>query len=96
MIMLHNDEKLRWIRLRRSPGAPRYAGRRKDFMLYRIYFKDKSNSQEAAEVECFDLRVTGNSRIKAFLHDSPCSVDIDFGAAMQRIADDHDRTIFDA
>ena len=63
-------------------------------MRYRIYFKD--DNQEAAEVECFDLRVAGNSRIKAFLNDSKCSVDIDFGADMKRIADDHDRTIFDA
>jgi hypothetical protein len=63
-------------------------------MRYRIYFKD--DAQEAAEVECFDLRVAGNSRIKAFLHDSKCCVDIDFGAAMKRIADDHDRDIFNA
>ncbi|MFA5152299.1 MAG: hypothetical protein WC554_07070 [Clostridia bacterium] len=63
-------------------------------MRYRIYFKN--SNQEAAEVECFDLRVAGNGRIKAFLHDSKCSVDIDFGADMKRIADDHDRDIFNA
>jgi hypothetical protein len=63
-------------------------------MIYRIYFKN--SNQEAVEVECFDLRVAGNRRIKAYLYDSKCSIDINFGSDMKRIADDHDRTIFDA
>ncbi len=66
-------------------------------MRYRIYFKDKK--QCPAEVECLDIRVTGHRRVKAYClehnNDEDC-VDIFFGDDIKRIADDHDRTIFEA
>lgn len=66
-------------------------------MRYRIYFKDET--QIPAEVDCIDLRVVGNRRLKAYLHDPKHredSVDLFFGSDIKRIADDHDRTFFDA
>lgn len=63
-------------------------------MRYRIYFKDET--QEPAEVDCFDLRIVGNRRLKAYLKDSGSSVDLFYGSEFRRIADDHDRTFFEA
>lgn len=66
-------------------------------MRYRIYFKDKK--QCPAEVECLDIRVTGHRRIKSYClehnNDEDC-VNLLFGGDIKRIADDHDRTIFEA
>jgi hypothetical protein len=66
-------------------------------MRYRIYFKDKT--QVPTEVESLDMRVTGNRRVKAYCleheNDEDC-VNIYFGDDIRRIADDHDRTIFEA
>lgn len=66
-------------------------------MRYRIYFKDIT--QQPAEVDCFDLRVTGNRRLKAYLkdfkHGEDC-VDLFYGSEIKRIADNHDRSIFEA
>ena len=65
-------------------------------MRYRIYLKGKT--QTPTEVECLDIRVTGHRRVKAYCltheNDEDC-VDIFFGDDIKRIADDHDRTIFD-
>lgn len=66
-------------------------------MRYRIYFKD--DTQHPAEVDCYDLRVIGNRRLKAFLNDPKHGDDcvtLYYGSDIRRIADDHDRTFFDA
>ena len=66
-------------------------------MRYRIYFQE--DSQIPAEVDCFDLRVIGNRRLKAFLNDAKhCEdcVTLYYGSDIKRIADNHDRTVFDA
>lgn len=66
-------------------------------MRYRIYFKDKT--QEPAEIDCVDMRVVGSRRLKAYLNDpkhlEDC-VDVYYGSEISRIADDHDRTVFEA
>lgn len=66
-------------------------------MRYRIYFKD--DSQTPAEVDCYDLRVIGSRRLKAFLcdakHGEDC-VTLYYGSEIKRIADNHDRTVFEA
>ena len=66
-------------------------------MRYRIYFKDEV--QESVEIDCVDLRVVGNRRLKAYLQESRHRGDcvaIFFGDDIRRIADDHDRTFFEA
>ena len=66
-------------------------------MRYRIYFKDET--QHPAELDCIDLRIVGSRRLKAYLHDPKSRedcVDIFYGSDIRRIADDHDRTYFDA
>ena len=61
-------------------------------MRYRIYFA----GQEAVEVDAFDLRVVGSRRLEAQADSSGATrtVDLAFGLPFERIADDHDRTIF--
>lgn len=61
-------------------------------MRYRIYFAE----QEAVEVDAYDIRVVGSCRLKAQADNSGATrtVDLGFGLPFERIADDHDRTIF--
>jgi hypothetical protein len=66
-------------------------------MRYRIYFKDET--QNPAEVDCVTLRMVGNRRLKAYLHEPKNmedSVHLFYGSDIKRIADDHDRTFFEA
>lgn len=62
-------------------------------MWYRIYFA----SSEPVEVVGFDVRVIGSRRIEV----QPASdragpdVEVRFGEPMLRIADDHDRTVYE-
>lgn len=65
-------------------------------MRYRIYFKQNSDINTPIEVTAFDLRLNGKKKIQCQTTEGkfPC-VDIDFGAEIQRIADDHDRTVYE-
>lgn len=58
-------------------------------MRYRIYFP----GQEAVEVEAHDIRVIGSRRLEA-QQDGTESVGLAFGLPFERIADDHDRTVY--
>jgi len=63
-------------------------------MRYRIYF----TGQEAVEVDAYDLRVVGSRRLTALADGysgATRTVDLFFGLPFERIADDHDRTIFE-
>lgn len=61
-------------------------------MRYRIYFM----GQEAVEVDASDLRVVGSRRLLAETEGigATGTVELLFGLPLERIADDHDRTIF--
>ena len=66
-------------------------------MRYRIYFiGQKHDSRNTVEVDAYNLRVVGSRRLEAQADDSGTTrtVDLGFGLPFERIADDHDRTIF--
>jgi hypothetical protein len=65
-------------------------------MRYRVYFNKNSDINTQIEVTAFDIRFNGKKKIQCQTTEDkfPC-VDIDFGAEIQRIADDHDRTVYE-
>lgn len=65
-------------------------------MRYRIYFNQNSDINTPIEVTAFDLRLNGKKKIQCQTTEDrfPC-VDIDFGTEIQRITDDHDRTVYE-
>ena len=65
-------------------------------MRYRVYFNKNSDINTQIEVTAFDIRFNGKKKIQCQTTEdiSPC-VDIDFGAEIKRIADDHDRTVYE-
>lgn len=48
------------------------------------------------EVEAFDIRMNGKNKVRCQVNDGLLpTVDIDFGSEIRRIADDHDRTVYE-
>jgi len=63
-------------------------------MRYRFYFKDC----EPVEVTAFDFKLRTPKSIVTWPYGSEgrgSTVDIAFGSAIARIADDHDRTVYE-
>lgn len=65
-------------------------------MRYRIYFSHNSDINTPIEVTAFDIRLNGKNKIRCQVTEELLpTVDIDFGAEIRRIADDHDRTVYE-
>lgn len=64
-------------------------------MRYRIYFQPQS-VMSPVEVESFDIRMNGKNKVRCQVTEELLpTVDIDFGSEIRRIADDHDRTVYE-
>ena len=64
-------------------------------MRYRIYFQPQS-VMSPVEVEASDVRMNGKNKIRCQVTEERLpTVDIDFGVEIRRIADDHDRTVYE-
>lgn len=64
-------------------------------MRYRVYFQPQA-VMSPVEVEAFDIRMNGKNKVRCQVNDGLLpTVDIDFGSEIRRIADDHDRTVYE-
>ena len=64
-------------------------------MRYRVYFQPQA-VMSPVEVVAFDIRMNGKNKVRCQVNEGSLpTVDIDFGSEIRRIADDHDRTVYE-